>query len=208
MENGAYYYFLNGEPTGVSETFESKSLPDGSQQTTSTRDAKPFKTMITVETSEKDNRFQNCKIAYQKDEHKIEADYEFDETSFHILRKFNGETIQNETFQLPDKAVFFPLMRCFQGQTVLQVAASHGFTTVIVPDIELTTDYQSLLKPTFDERTAKQLKQEDNRFIYNYLSKHYDDNSEFHLDENGLLIYYEFVQDEQQIWAVRLESTL
>lgn len=204
MNYGTYNYFLNGEPTGVIETFERKILSNSSKQTISTRDATPFNTIIAVEAIEKDNRFQNCKIVYQKDESKIEADYDFSEKSFQVLRKINGEIVQNETFDSPEKAIFFPLMRCFQGQTILQVARNKDFETVIVPDIQPSTDFENLLKPTFDERTAKLISKQDNLLIFNYLSKHYDDNSEFYLDENGLLVYYKFVQSENQTWEVRL----
>jgi hypothetical protein len=208
MQSGTYNYFLNGEPTGVIETFNIKTMPDGSKLTNSIRDAKPFNTTITVETIEKKDKFQTCKIAYQKDDSKVEADYKFTENSFQVLRKINDETVQDEIFDLPKDAIFFPLMRCFQGNTILQVAENQDFTIVIVPDIQPTTKFEDLLKPTFDKRTAKLINEENNCFIYNYLSAHYDDNSEFHLDKNGLLIYYKFVKNESQTWEISLESSI
>ncbi len=204
MNSGTYNYFLNGEPTGVTETFDIKTLPDGSSVTTSVRDATPYNTTITVKTISEKNKFHICKIAYQKDKNKLDANYEVSGSSFQVLRKFNGEIVQNERLNLPNDALFFPLMRCFQGQIILQIAGNNTYSNVIVPDIQPTTDFQDLLKPTFDERTAKLIKQKDNRFIYNYLSKHYDENSEFHLDENGLLVYYKFVQSETQTWEIKL----
>ncbi len=204
MNSGIYTYFLNGEKTGVSETFDIKILPDGSSVTTSVRDATPYSTTITVKTISEKNKFHICKIAYQKDANKIDANYEFSESSFQVLRKFNDEIVQNEQLKFPENALFFPLMRCFQGKTILQVAENETATTVIVPDIQPTTDFQDLLKPTFDERSANLINKKDNRFIYNYLSKHYDENSEFHLDENGLLVYYKFIQNESQTWEITL----
>jgi hypothetical protein len=204
MEKGIYNYFLNEKPTGVIETFNIKILSDGSKMTTSIRDAKPFKTIITVETIDKNDKFKNCKIIYQKDEFQVEADYKFAENSFRVLRKLENKIVQDEPFDLPKDAIFFPLMRCFQGKTISQIAKNQESKAVIVPDIQPTTKFEDLLKPTFDERTAKCIQQKDKRFIYNYLSKHYDDNSEFHLDKNGLLIYYKFIQNEQQIWEISL----
>lgn len=217
MQTGTYNYFLNGEPTGVIETFESKILSNSSKQTTSTRDATPFNTIIAVGTLEKDDKFQNCKIVYQKDESKIEADYEFSEKSFQVLRKINGEIVQNETFDLPEKAIFFPLMRYFQGQTILQVAKNQDVTTVIVPDIKTSTNFENLLQPTFDERTAKFIKRETIAFyqpesvsieadLYQYLSKHYDDNSQFWINDEGFLVAYQFVQSADKIWTIQLQS--
>lgn len=204
MEKGIYNYFLNDKPTGVIEIFDIKALSDGSIMTTSIRDVKPFNTIIKVETIEKHDKFHNCKIIYQKDELQVEADYKFAENSFQVLRKLENKIVQDETFELSKDAIFFPLMRCFQGKTILQISKNQASTTVIVPDIQPTTKFEDFLKPTFDERTAKCIQQKDKRFIYNYLSKHYDDNSEFHLDKNGLLIYYKFVQNEQQTWEIKL----
>ncbi len=205
MENGIYNYFLNGEPTGVSETFEIRMLPNGSKFTTSTRNAKPFNTTITVKVIEKDNKFQRVEIRYVN-EKRIHSIYKFLENEFLFVHEnFAGKTT-SETFNLPENSIFFPLMRCFQGQTILQVAENQDVTTVIVPDIQASTNFENLLKPTFDERTAKLISEQDNLRIFNYLSKHYDDNSEFHLDENGLLVYYKFHQAEDKVWTIQLQS--
>jgi hypothetical protein len=204
MNSGIYNYFLNGEPTNVSETFDIKIMPGVSKLTTSIRNAKPFNTTITVETSELNNKFQTCNIIYQKDDTKVEAIYEFSETRFQIRRKINSEIVQDEKIIFPENAIFFPLMRCFQGQTILQVAENQDITTVIVPDIQPNTERQNLLKPTFDERTAKLISNKNNLRVFNYSSNHYDDNSEFHIDQNRLLAYYKFVQNEQQTWEIML----
>ncbi len=204
MESGLYHYYLNGNPTGVTESFEIECSPDGSKITNSQRDATPFKTTIAIQTRQINGRFQNCKVNFVKDETKIEAIYEFAERSFYILRKINDEVAQAETLDLPKNCIFFPLMRVFQGQTILQVADYQGVTNVLVPDLQTTTKIEQILQPTFDERSAKLLATNNNLRIFNYLSKHYDENSEFHLDENGLLIYYKFVQNNQNIWEVHL----
>jgi hypothetical protein len=206
VQSGTYNYFLNGKPTNVSEIFDIRILPDSSKLTTSIRNAKPFNTTITAETSELNDNFQTCKIIYQKDETKVEAIYEFSETNFQITRNIDGEIVQNETIDFPKNAIFFPLMRCFQGQTILQVADNADVTTVIVPDIQPNTERKNLLKPTFDRRTAKLISTKDNLRIFTYLSKHYDENSEFHIEENGLLIYYKFAKSNEQIWEINLTS--
>jgi hypothetical protein len=184
MKSGVYNYFLDGEPTGISETFDIKILPDGIKSTTSTRDAKPFNTTIKVETIEQNGRFKICKIIYRKDKSEVEAMYEFSETYFKIQRKINGEIIRNEMFDLPNNYVFFPLMRCFQGQTILQTSQNQNAATVIVPDIKPSTDFENLLAPNFDERTAQLISTGNKLNVFKYLSKHYDENSEFHLNEN------------------------
>ena len=203
MDSGTYNYFLNGQPTGVVESFKIRTLPNGSKFTISTRNAKSFNTTITVKVIEKHSVFQRVEMRYVN-EKRIHSIYKFLENEFLFVHEnFQGKTT-SETINFPNNYVFFPLMRCFQGQTILQVAANQDFTTVIVPDIQPSTDIKNFLKPTFDERTAKLISERDNLRIFKYLSKNYDDNSEFHLDENGLLVYYKFVQSETQIWEVRL----
>ncbi len=204
MKSGIYNYFLNGEPTGVSETFDIKFLPDGSKITTSIRYAKPFNTTIKVETVGRNNKLQTSKIIYQNNEINVEAIYAFSENSLQISRKLDGKTIQNESIDLSENAVFFSLMRCFQGQIILQVAENVDVTNVLVPDIQLPTDSKNLLRPTFDKRIAKLITTKDKLRVFNYLSKHYDENSEFHIDEKGLLVYYKFVQNESQTWEITL----
>lgn len=205
MQSGVYNYFLNGEPTGITESFDIEFLPDGSKITKSLRDATPFKTTISVQTFETNGEFQSSTIKFQKEENDIEAVYEFTEKNFHILRKINGDIFQNETLELPASYVFFPLMRCFQGQTIMQVANNRDVTTVVVPDIQTSSKIEDLLRPTFDERTAELVSSNENQRIFYYLSKHYDETSEFHINQNGLLTYYKFIQSEQQTWEIILQ---
>ena len=107
-------------------------------------------------------------------------------------------------------------MRCFQGQTILQVAQNKGKTSVLVPDIKKTDDLENLLKPTFDERTAKRLGRKTIGFfkpagvavetdIYQYESEHYNENSCFLIDDNGFLVGYVFAQSANKIWEIHLE---
>jgi hypothetical protein len=217
MQNGTYKYFLNGKPTGIVETFSIENLPDGSKFTRSTRDAKSFGTEFTVETIEQNGRFQNCKIYFKTDETEVRANYDFSEKSFHLLREINGENVQDETFDLPENCVFFPLMRCFQGETILRVA--EGFSTVLVPDIQNPKDIENLLKPIFDERTAEKIGRQTiglhQKFsvaaeadLYRYFSKNYDENSCFCIDKSGFLVAYIFAQSANKIWEISLEFKL
>ena len=214
MNSGTYKYFLNGKPTGIVETFSIENLPDGSKFTRSIRDAKSFGTEFSVETIEKNGRFQNCKIDFKTNETDVHASYDFSEKSFHVRREINGENVQDETFDLPGNCIFFPLMRCFQGETILRVA--EGFSTVLVPDIQNPKDIENLLKPIFDERTAEKIGRQTiasyQKFpvsieadVYRYFSKHYDENSCFCVDKRGLLVAYIFAQSANKIWEIGLE---
>ena len=94
----------------------------------------------------------------------------------------------------------------FRSQTIMQVANNRDVTTVVVPDIQTSSKIEDFLKPTFDERTAELISSNENLRIFYYLSKHYDETSEFHINQNGLLTYYKFIQSEQQTWEIILQS--
>jgi hypothetical protein len=206
MNYGTYEYFLNGEPTGVVETVFIDFEPPDRRIIKSIRDAKPYNTTIMVETVSSLDRFDWFSVSFHKDNFKVNAIYKFDDDTFYFQRKINYEVVEEKTIQIPQNCVIFPLMRCFQGQTILQVAENQQPTTVLVPDIQPTTKFEYLLKPTFDERTAKQISESGKLRVFNYLSKHYDENSEFHLDENGLLVFYKFHQSDDKIWTIKLKT--
>jgi hypothetical protein len=216
MQNGTYIYLLNNKPTGITEKFYIEILPDGKQLTVSTRDASVYGTIFTVKAIEKNNKFQAFEINFKK-ESEINAIYKFADKTFHFERTINGEMVDNETFELPKNCVIFPLMRCFQGKTILQVAKNQAITTVLVPNIINPNDTKNLLKPTFDQRTAENIGQEAIAFyqahsvtfetnIYRYFTKHYDENSRFWIDKNGLLVAYQFQQTHDKLWNIHLQT--
>ena len=216
MQNGTYIYLLNNEPTGIIETFSIENLPDGTKLTTATRDASVYGTTIIVKTVEKDNKLNEFEINFKK-ESIIVAIYKFSDKTFHFERTINGKIVDNEIIELPKNCVIFPLMRCFQGNTILQVAANQALTTVLVPNIINPNDTENLLKPTFDERTAEQIGQESIAFyqansitfetnVYRYFTKHYDENSRFWIDKDRLLVAYTFHQADDKLWTVCLQN--
>lgn len=213
---GTYKYFLNDEPTGIIETFSVQNLPDGKIKTISERDASVFGTKIFVETIQSNSVFEKVKIKMlnqnNSDLANVRATYEFSESSFQFKRQINENKTDKETLELPENFIVFPLIRCFQGETILHVAENKSFSNVLVPSIENPEDTNTLLKPTFDERTAEFIKKETiqikektiNTSVYKYLSKHYSEDSKFWIDENGLLLKYVFHQSENQIWKIEL----
>jgi hypothetical protein len=217
MKKGTYRYFLNGNPIDISETFFIENRDDRVKFVCSIRESETFKTKISVQANLKNEEFHNCRIDYFSDRINLCATYDFSRIKLRFSRKEQGKPIYTKKFALHEKAVFFPLMRCFQGQTILQVAENQDFTTVIVPDIENPNDFENLLKPTFDKRTAKFLKKETICFyqpesvafeanLYQYLSKHYKENSQFWLNEEGFLVAYRFHQADDKIWEVQLQK--
>ncbi len=217
MRNGIYKYFLNGKPTDISETFIIKYYEDDLYFFRSIRQTEIYKTKISVRTYRKNGQTLNCQIDFKTDENNVRAIYEFSENSFQVVRERNGKNVSDETFDLPENYVFFPLMRCFQGETILKVAENQTPTIVIVPDIQNLNDIENLLKPIFDERKAEKIGRQTIGFhqkisvaaevdLYRYFSKHYDENSCFLIDKTGLLVGYVFPQSANKIWEVFLST--
>lgn len=217
MKKGIYKYFLNGELTDINETFFIRHQVENRKFVHSERQSVSFKIKISVQAVLKKDKFELCQIEYETDKIKLCAVYKFSEKNLQFSRKEQGITSVQENFKFAEKAVFFPLMRCFQGQTITQVAENPNFTTVIVPDIQNPQDPRNLLRPIFDERTAKFLKKDPIIFrqsenvsteanLYQYLSKNYDETSQFWLDDEGFLIFYRFRQADGKIWEVQLQK--
>ena len=203
--SGEYQYFLNGEKTGVTETFRIERHGDSSVKTFSLRDASVYDTTISVTADETGDQYRSFEITFVKNI-KARARYTFASDGFRFERYIDGKSINDETYILPAGCLIFPLMRCFQGHTILQVAASQAETTVLVPFIENPDDAEKILTPTFDLRTAAEIRVENDNRVFKYRSKHYDDESEFLINKEGLLTAYRFPQTPEKLWEVRLEN--
>jgi hypothetical protein len=209
MISGKYVYYLNGEFTGVTETFRVERFGSGNTstvKTTANRDALVFGTKIDVTTIEINNRFERIEITMRSGV-ETRAEFEFSSDEF-VFRRFRDTTlIDNDVLPLETGTIIFPLMRVFQGKTILSVAANGAETNIMVPFVEAPSDLERLLKPTYDRRTASLIAEENQIRKYKYLSKHYDEDSEFHIDASDLLSYYRYLQTADKLWEVRLEMS-
>lgn len=222
-----YKYFLNNQPTGISEKFGVRNLPGGLTQTICERNTSIHGTMIYADAKRRGELFEKFEIRITNEKNPETADvravYRFSGNNLHFTRERNDETVDDEIIALPENCLVFPLMRCFQGRTILQVAEKRTAVSVLVPDIQNPNDAGNLLRPIFDMRSAEFLGREQIGFwkkdsgdedtivareanLYRYISKHYDDNSRFWINDEGLLIAYRFQPAKEQIWDVYLES--
>jgi hypothetical protein len=201
MKSGVYHYYLNDEPSSVMETFRVEQGA-GETMTTATRDAGAFGVLIHVETRETDGELRRAEIIFQG-QTEVRAIYEKSGGNLYFNRCVNGETVDIQEILMPADALLFPLMRCFQGRVILR-AAQEGGAGVMIPSIENPADTEKLLTPTFEQRTARLLRTDGNQSVFNYLTKRYDERSEFWLDGDGLLVKYEFQQAPDKRWSCRL----
>lgn len=214
---GTYKYFLNNEPTGIVETFKINKLSKGTIRIVSERDASQYGTKILVEYGQLRNEpayFFSIRMLNRNNPQVADvfAYYDFKDDKLFFSRQINDKQTGKETIKLPENCIVFPLMRCFQGETILRVAENKSFSNVLVPSIENPEDSENLLRPTFDERTAELIEKETIQInkksietsVYKYLSKHYSEDSKFWIDENGLLVKYIFHQSEDKVWKTIL----
>jgi hypothetical protein len=225
VASGVYVYFLNEQPTGVTESWSIHRLPDDSYCTRAERDARAaFGTTIRVEafsqTPLATDDLQRFTVTQYNANHAatsdVRAEYLFANQTAIVTRSVNGQVMPSEELSLPANTVVSPLMRVFLGPVIRQVLA-HGNgqpVPVLVPSLEQMLDPETLLRPLFDFRQAALLGTEDievdGRWLparrFQYLSNHYDAESQFWLDETDLLLRYRFVQSSEQIWDTRLTT--
>ena len=204
---GTYEYGCNGAPTGVREPWRIDELSDGTLLIHVERDAQVFGTTILLaavcEAPLAALSFRRVEILLTN-QHTVCALYEFNGMSVTFTRTLNDEAPQRETFALPDNAVVAPLMRVFLGATIQQVAArGRGDSVpVLVPYLENPQDAERLLRPTFDLRRAIKLSDGS----WQYPGERYDEQSQFWLDDDGLLLRYRFQQDADTTWEIALKN--
>jgi hypothetical protein len=113
-------------------------------------------------------------------------------------------------------AVISPLMRIFLGPAIRQVAerGQGGPIPVLVPYLENPRDTARLLGPAFDTRQAS-LQGEETIVLHGrgvraerwrYLGNRYDEQSQFWLDADGLLLRYRFQQAADLVWEAKLAA--
>jgi hypothetical protein len=225
LASGVYVYFLNEQPAGVTEPWSIHRLPDGSYCTRGERDARAaFGTTILVEafsqTPLATDDLQRFTVAQFNANHaatgEVRAEYLFSGKTVTVTRSVNGQAMKTETLDLPENTVVSPLMRVFLGPVIRQVLARGNgqAVPVLVPSLEQMPDPDTLLRPLFDARQAAFPGTEDIELDgrrlparrFQYLSNHYDAQSQFWLDDEDVLLRYRFVQSAEQVWDTRLTA--
>jgi hypothetical protein len=221
MFSGNYNYYLNDQPSGVTEEFKFEIADDGSRVTTAERAAAAYGTKILLSATDRDGYFSSIDIKFinqnKKSPLEVLASYKFSGRNLLFDRSVNGKAELQRTIQLPKYSLVFPLMRCFQGQVILRAAESNQTVPVLIPFIEDSNDADQLLTPTFDQRTAELIRKENifvgdapqqpyETNVYRYLGKHYDETAEFWIEPDGLLVQYRFPQNDETNWLVRLSA--
>jgi hypothetical protein len=212
--SGRYHYLLNGEDTGVEETWLIEDR-GGQRRIESTREARPVGIRIRVESSQLAGRFDHCHIEWQQELNgarlAFSADYHFDGDQLRVTRRSNGESTQH---QLSAEGVFSPLMRIYNGGVIRQLLASGGSARVLVPWIQDHRQPDRLLLPDYSQRSAEPAGQDslliDGRRVscrkFHYSGGEYAAGTPFWLDERDVMLMYRWQRDRKTLWEVSLRD--
>ncbi|MGI9578393.1 MAG: hypothetical protein ACR2OH_09355 [Microthrixaceae bacterium] len=206
--SGRYDYLLNGEATGVEESFDVVG-DDGGWQLTSVRTA-PGGTELRADVSATGDRDATCTLSFRSEEiDRITAEYTLANGALSVA--MNEAEPSVVTAEVLGAAVLSPLLRVFQGPTVAATIRVGGRRPVVIPRLD-PTDAATLLTPTVDIRTAEPLGVDavgtgDEEVPWRhcrYVGGNYDDSADFWLDDADRLVRYRFPQSPEQLWEVEL----
>lgn len=198
IAHGSYAYWRNGEPAGVSETWAVYGLPDGTQLTRSARQAPSFGSTITVEAWANAGGITRFTVEWENTTPgavpQASATYTITTTEITVERALSGATQPTVQLPIPPNLVVSPLLRCFQGPAIAQVAqlGQGARVPVLVPWIHDPRNAEFLLTPQLDPRSAKKLSTENDLDCYEYVGGNYDDAARFWLNAEGLMVKYKF----------------
>ena len=206
--SGTYTYLLNGEPSGITETFEVGS--GGTQVRSERRTPEGVKLAAEVRISDEANAQVRLSVE-GGDMPKVQVMYMLTVGQLRVRHMADGKFLDSEVDPGGD-AVLSPLLRVFQGPTIADLIRADGAGTVVVPALD-PADPDSLLTPTFQARRTEMLGVEaadtasDHPGLRHcrYVGGNYDDAAEFWLDDQDRLVRYRFPQADDQLWEVTLD---
>lgn len=174
--------------------------------THSERTAPEFGSVISVESRSHAEEITEFRVRWQHTHpaaiQQATAHYVITSTKVWVEREIEGARDEAE-YEVKTPFVVSPLMRIYMGKTIKEVerlGAGSG-VTVLVPWILNHHDRVRLLTPIFDRRSVNYVGAEGDLQKYQYRSGQYDDNAEFWLDTQNVLVRYCWNE-----WDVQLEK--
>jgi len=212
---GSYEYLLNGEATEVNETWELLGDSAGECQASSRRTAPGV--LIEVEAHLSSGQVTWFEVMWQSDDSPaICALYKLRGDALIVSRRQGNETLEEEEILFVEDEsppLLFPLMRIFTGPLISTLLEQGGEGSVAIPSIADPANMTQLLQPKITNRQARILDEQavlsrDGTGIScrccEYSGDQYGPGSRFWLDEENLLLRYQWQQAEDQRWDVWL----
>lgn len=198
LTHGNYSYWRNGEPTTLGETWAVYGGPNGAIYTQAERQAPDYGSIIKVGAWAEAGKITQFTVEWKNTSPEAvalaQARYTITEQHIEVERSINNGP--PHITQLPALAnlVISPLLRCFQGVAIKQVAelGRGERVPVLVPWIHDPLNAELLLTPQLDPRSARLLSTENDLDIYAYVGGNYDDAARFWLNSANEMVKYEF----------------
>jgi len=221
---GTYHYWMNGTQADITETFRfiSNGTSFGSAQDKpdtvieSERHAPAFNSRIAARASYQNGRITHFDIEWQNDNADAvkfaNAHYQFTEDKIIVNRNIDEQAFL-ETLPMPEVFVVLPLLRVFTGKAIRQTfeLGNGQRVPVLVPNIKDPNDNIQLLALELDMRSASHMGQETitlneteySADVFNFHGGNHDQTAKFWIDENDILLKYEWQQNDI-FWEVKL----
>jgi hypothetical protein len=214
--NGAYHYWMNGTQSDITEAFRITTTDEADTVIESDRHAESFGSQINVVAQYIENQLAHFDIEWQNTNPNAvkfaSAHYQFTEKKIIVNRNIDEQTFL-ETLPAPEVFTVLPLLRVFTGKAIRQTFAlgNGGRIPVLVPNIKNPNDNVQLLALELDLRSATKLEsetitiadKEHQANLFNFPGGNYDQSAKFWIDENDLLLKYEWQQGDV-FWEVKL----
>ena len=214
--NGSYHYWMNGTQTDITESFRIITTPEPATVIESFRHAETFGSQIKVVAHYTENQLAHFNVEWQNTNVNAvkfaNAHYQFDSNEINVHRNLDGREF-HERLPKPQAFTVLPLLRVFTGKAIREAhQLGHGNRVpVLVPNIKNPSDTVQLLTLELDLRSATHLGNETLAIndinhpadIFNFTGGNYDQSAKFWIDENDLLLKYQWQQGDV-FWEVKL----
>ena len=215
--NGHYHYWMNGIQSDITESFRITTTDEADTVIESFRYTEAFGSQIKVVAHYTENHLAHFDVEWQNTNANAvqfaNARYQFTEKEILVHRNIDGQAF-HERLPSPETFTVLPLLRIFTGKAIRQAhqLGNGQRVPVLVPNIKNPNDTVQLLALELDLRSATYLGQETISInetehpadLFNFTGGNYDQSAKFWIDENDLLLKYQWQQKPDLFWEVKL----
>jgi hypothetical protein len=209
---GAYRYYLNGAPEPVSEHWQVVAGARGWRLACERRAgaiALGLQCPVTGDWAD----LTECELSWREDGGPTRrAEYRLDGKGVEVVVRDGDAAPRREHFPVRE-ALLSPLMRATAGPVLAAMAERAALCPVLVPRIETPQQRDTLLLPSISYRSALnggreriELRQATwEADCYAYQGGPYTGGARYWVHPRGLLLCYEWQENEERRWRVELE---
>ena len=209
---------MNGTQANITETFRFNSNGTADTVIESERHAEAFGSHIRVSAYYSKKKLRHFNIEWQnKNQDAVlyaNAHYQFEEKEILVHRNIDEHEF-HERLPIPDRFTVLPLLRIFTGKAIREAyALGRGdWTPVLVPNIQDSNDKVQLLALELSLRSVTYLgrdtlvinNEEHIADVFNFTGGNYDHTAKFWVNENDILLKYQWQQGDI-FWEVKLKN--